>query len=205
MLFLEWIKDYLAPVLSLLLSSFAFGFTFKNEWSKKFNIDVEFLDERVSEYLVDRDSNTSPDVYYQNRFRLIPMVCITNNSSYPVTINELKLNDKYKFAFFTHVGDLYEITVESSVKKVGAMTIHTAGNIKKFRIDDVHKNMLKPPFTIQPYQSLTGVIFFTYNSSVIGQNTLTVKTSRGIKEFEINVVTQSISRKISDYIPPRQD
>lgn len=202
---MDWLKDYFAPVVSLIFSSFAFLFTLKNEYSKKFNIEVEFLDRKISEQLVDRDSATIPDVYFQDKFRLLPMICITNNSSYPVTVTELKLNGEHIFSFFTQVGDSYEITFESATKRIDEGVLATGGNTRIRHIDNVDQYLLKPPFTIEPFQSSTGLIFFTYDSSLLGKNTISFKTSRGTKEFEIEVVSQYVSKKISDYIPPRLD
>lgn len=201
MFYLNWIADTLGAYLPIILSSIALGITIKNELSKKFNIHVDFLDEKISEYLVDRDQNNHPDVYDQDSYRLIPMICITNNSSYPITITEFKLNNKHLFAFFTKVGSSYEITLKSATKVIGETILATSNEkTESLILSDLDKHLIKPPFTIGPYQSVSGFIFFAYNSSLLGDNLIQIKTSRGTKEANIAVNSQYISKKVPDHL-----
>lgn len=201
-----WFKEYFSPILSLIFSSFAFFFTLRNEKNKRFNLKFDILDEKLFEMKVDRTSNTKPDVYHQNQFRLIPMVVITNESSNPVTITEIKLNDDSVYGFATKTGSRYETTFQTNIKKVSpGITIHTADDTQAIAFEDVDNKVLKIPLTIGPYQSSAGLIMFNYHSSLIGTNTISIKTSRGVKEFKIVVSSQYISQLNTDYRPPQLD
>ncbi len=199
----DWFKDYFSPIISLVFSSFAFFFTLKNERNKKFAIKIDYLDKQISELLVDRTSNETPDVYHHQKFRLLPLVVITNLSSYPVTVTEFTLNDIYSFGAFTLTGDNYEVTYLSNAIKIGGGVIHTSDPERKIVYDDLSDKFLKPTFTIAPFESVTGLLFFRYNDSQIGKNNLTIKTSRGSKEFPLQITKQFVSQKVTDYTPPQ--
>lgn len=200
---MDWFKDFLFPLTSLVFSSFALFFTLKNETNKKFAINIDYLDKQISELLVDRTSDENPDVYHQQKYRLIPLVVITNLSSYPITVTEFMLNSTYSFGAFTLTGDNYEVTYLSNAIKIGGGVIHTSGPERKIVYGDLSNKFLKPTFTIAPFESVTGLLFFRYNDSQVGKNSLTIKTSRGSKEFPLQITKQFVSQKVTDYTPPQ--
>ncbi len=66
------------------------------------------------EWLIDRESDSKPDVYHQNKFRIIDSVLLTNNSSLPVTIIEFSISGiPDHLNAFTMIGDNYSVTVKS--------------------------------------------------------------------------------------------
>lgn len=200
---MDWFKDYFSPIISLVFSSFAFFFTLKNESNKKFSITIDFLDKQISELIVDRISDADPDVYHQEKYRLIPLVVITNLSSYPVTITEFSLNDTIVFNPFILIGNTYEVTYQSSTTKKDGVTFYSGKPERKLVYDDISDKFLKPAFTIAPFESVTGLLFFKYNDTKIGKNTLKIKTSRGTKIFPLQISKQFVSRKVTDYRPPQ--
>ncbi|MFW7432862.1 hypothetical protein [Vagococcus carniphilus] len=110
--YLIFLKDFVFPVTSLVISLIALRFLLKNENKEKFSISIDFLSEHYTEWLVDRTSKTEPDVYYQNKFRYFPIIVITNNSSLPITVNRFKINNAIEFSPFTRIGSDYQVTYE---------------------------------------------------------------------------------------------
>lgn len=58
---------------------------------------------------------------------------------------------------------------------------------------DSVKGFIDLPITIKPYESITGLLFFDYNRSIVGENSLSIETSRGTKYFPLTVNSQLIS------------
>ncbi|MGI6155039.1 MAG: hypothetical protein ACOYEB_03685 [Enterococcus lemanii] len=196
----------LFSAISVILSTFAFLFTLKNEWTKRVNLNIQFLDSSMPELKVDRTEDIIPDVYHQSPYRLFPTVVITNNSSLPITITEFKLNNGNSFGFYSKVGTLYETTYKTNQVDFGnGITATTSGSTEKVIVEFNETNLLKPPLTIKPYESVVGVLFFHYKESIIGNNQLKALTSRGEMEFPLQVSKQYISRLKTDYIPPNTD
>nr|DAF64636.1 MAG TPA: hypothetical protein [Siphoviridae sp. ctamP19] len=196
------ILSFFLPLLSFVFSTIAFLFTLKNEYNKKFNLQLQVLDENISEWKIDRFSTENPDNYFQYRYRLFPNVVITNNSSIPVTINSFSLNDKYKFSIFTNNAKHYSVTIETNSTKKDEITFYSVGKEKKIEIALDNNNVLKPVITIAPFESVTGLLFFMFDESLIGKNTITVYTSRGNKEFPLTISSQYNSVVQTGYVPP---
>lgn len=156
------ILSFFLPLLSFVFSTIAFLFTLKNEYNKKFNLQLQVLDENISEWKIDRFSTENPDNYFQYRYRLFPNVVITNNSSIPVTINSFSLNDKYKFSIFTNNAKHYSVTIETNSTKKDEITFYSVGKEKKIEIALDNNNVLKPVITIAPFESVTGLLFFMF-------------------------------------------
>ncbi len=191
-----WFKEYFSPIVSLVFSSFAFLFTLKNEISKKFNLKFSILNDKTFEMETDRNSKDNPDVYYHDKYRFLPTVVLTNESSNPVTVIDVKLNHSATFNFHTKVGERYETTFQTNVTtSEHGFDMISADKIEKIVIDNADELSLSLPLTIGPYQSVTGLLMFHYQSSIVGNNTITINTSRGSKEYEITVASQYICCK----------
>lgn len=199
---MDFVVEKIIPITSIVLSSIAIVLTLKNENTKRFKLDIELLDKNLVEWNVDRTSNKFPDRYYQFKYRLFPFIVITNNSSLPVTITSFSLNKKYSFGVFTKVGDRYESTVQTNLTRKGNITFVSDKDEIKHGISLAGEPVLNPVFTIPPYESVAGLLFFMFDESLIGKNTITVKTSRGIKEFPIIISSQYNSQLLTDYSPP---
>lgn len=207
----DWLTfslKYVPQLVSLVFSSFAFAFTFREERNKRFNLDVKIVDETIPEWEVDRTSNESPDKYWQQKYRLFVTVVITNNSSRPVTINMFSLNNKYKFGIYTEIGEYYKVTLKNgwTTKTLSNGAKMYAGGQEKFQGLNVdNETVLHPIFTIAPYELASGLLFFTFNESLVGENTIKIHTSRGDKEFPITIDKQLVSKLETDYSPPDLD
>ena len=194
----------LFSAISVILSTFAFLFTLKNEWSKRVNISLQYLEKSIHEMKIDRTEDLIPDVYHQSPFRLIPTVVITNNSSLPITITEFKLSNNSSFGFYSKVGEHYKTTYQTNIIDFGnGLSGISSDPIKTLHIELNKDNLLKPPFTIKPYESVVGALFFQYKESIFGSNQLKILTSRGAVEFPLQVSKQYISRLKTDYVPPK--
>lgn len=79
--------------------------------------------------------------------------------------------------------------------------IYAYGTGEKIGITIKDGGLLLPPITIKPYESAVGTIGFHYDTSIIGNNTLHIKTSRGIKHVPLSIWKKQISKKKTDYVP----
>ncbi|MGM0169904.1 hypothetical protein IGI39_004928 [Enterococcus sp. AZ135] len=200
---IDLLKELLLPMTSLVFSSFAFGFTLKNELEKKMNITVDFLENSLVEWLVDRESNEEPDVYHQAKIRFLPTVAITNRSSLPITITGFVLDNSIRFTKFSRYGRFYQVTIQSNKKLHSSGVISYGGTNKVVAMDLDENAVLQPPVLLKPYESLVGVLFFAYEDSLVGNTRLSVVTSRGKKVFQIRIAKQLVSQLITDYRPPQ--
>ncbi len=189
---LTLLKDLVFPITSLVISLIALYFSLKNENKEKFSISIDFFSEKHTEWLVDRKSTTEPDVYYQNKFRYFPIVVITNNSSLPITINRFKINNTIEFSPFARIGSDYKVTYEGGNFVEFNTKFYSVGPTRTMNLDSI-KGFIDLPVTIKPYESITGLLFFDYNDSIVGDNILSVETSRGSKNFPLIVTSQLIS------------
>lgn len=181
------------PLISLIFSTFAFVFTLKNEREKRFKLRINFFNsEPLSEWIVDRTEDTVPDGYWQDNYRLILPVVITNESSLPVTVINFKLNNQHIFAIDSDIENTYKVTQnnKSHLRRV-------------FKVSEKDK-LLQPVFTIGPFEAVVGYVVFHYNKSQLGNNTLTINTSRGPTEVKFKLHSVLESKLKTDYEPPHE-
>lgn len=193
----KFLSDFLIPLISLFISLAALYFSLRKE---KFSLTVDFLTKENSEWLVDRDSDDNPDVYFFEKYRFFSTLVITNNSSLPVTITEFYINEKIVFNLFSLINNDYQVTVKDNMEEIFP-GIYAYGTGEKIGITIKDGGLLLPPITIKPYESAVGTIGFHYDTSIIGNNTLHIKTSRGIKHVPLSIWKKQISKKKTDYVP----
>ncbi|MEG0619190.1 MAG: hypothetical protein RR557_07825 [Bacilli bacterium] len=193
----KFLSDFLIPSLSFFISLAALYFSLRKE---KFSLTVDFLTKENSEWLVDRDSDDNPDVYFFEKYRFFSTLVITNNSSLPITITEFYINEKIVFNLFSLINNNYQVTIKNNMEEISP-GIYGDGDGKKIGITIKDDELLLPPITIKPYESVVGTIGFHYNTSIIGNNTLHLKTSRGIKHVPLSIWKKYISKEKNDYVP----
>lgn len=183
--------------ISIVFSTIAFIFSVKNEYKKKTNLKVTLLDKHKSfELVVDRENEYTPDVYFSDKYRFLPIISISNESSLPISIIDFSLNNDATFTNFTKVGKLYRVT-HNTMWTIGKMGVQHLSNSEEYiEYDLTNTPILKPPFTLQPYEATVGIIVFSYKNSLLGNNKLYINTSR--KKQVINI---SISKKFVSKIP----
>lgn len=193
----KFLSGFLIPLLSFFISLAALYFSLRKE---KFSLTVDFLTKENSEWLVDRDSDHNPDVYFFEKYRFFSTLVITNNSSLPITITEFYINEKIVFNLFSLINNNYQVTVKNNMEEIFP-GIYGYGDGKKIGITIKDGELLLPPITIKPYESVVGTIGFHYDTSIIGDNILYLKTSRGIKLVPLSIWKKYISKEKNDYVP----
>lgn len=176
------LKDFVVPITTLVFSSFAFYISFSESRRKKFNLKIDFFS-LCEEWLIDRESNDLPDVYHQNKYRMIDAVLLTNNSSLPITITEFKIQGiDSKLNPYTRIGNSYSTTVVSPIKSIApGVTAHSGGGVKK-TADLETFPPIPLPITIAPYESVTTTLMFRYDEPLEGKNiNIEIQSSRGVK------------------------
>jgi len=131
-----------------------------------------------------------PDPFSGNQYRILSEVLITNNSSLPISIISFTLNDALSYDSYVDGGNYYLVTTsETSKTSLGS--------------PDSPINYLKPNFTIDPYTSVRGNIFFNLSYSEdffkMDNHDLKIHTSKGVFNFELKVPNHIES--ISPYNP----
>lgn len=200
------IKDFILPITSLVFSTFAFYISYTDRKNKKFNLKLDFFAE-CEEWLVDRESDSKPDVYHQNKFRIIDSVLLTNNSSLPVTIIEFSISGiPDPLNAFTMIGDNYSVTVKSMYDELPHGIRAYSGKSLKKGTDLSNFPPLSLPITIPPYESKITTLVFRYDESLVEKNiTINVLTSRGTAKFNRFVSSSQISQLDTGYVPPQLD
>lgn len=200
------IKDFLLPITSLVFSSFAFYISMSERKAKKFNLKVDSFSP-CEEWVVDRDSDDKPDHYFQNKYRILEAVLITNNSSLPVTITKFSIvGIKDELTPFTKLGKDYSVTIESPTTKLPSGVITYSGRSLKLNADLDSFPPVPIPFTLGPYESITTTLIFRYDNSLSGKNIeIKVHTSRGVKSINRLVSKSYTSQLMTDYSPPQLD
>ncbi len=200
------IQDFILPITSLIFSSFAFYISFTDKKNKKFNLGLDFFKD-CEEWLVDRESDVEPDVYHQDKYRIIDSVLITNNSSLPVTISRFSISEiPEELNAFTMIGIEYSVTIKPPYtttphggRAYSGTTIKKTADLSKFP-------PIPLPITIPPYESKITTLVFRYDKSLVNQNlTINVHTSRGIAKINRFVSLSQLSRLENGYVPPQLD
>ncbi|TWW13938.1 hypothetical protein LABALGNA3A7_01820 [Dellaglioa algida] len=198
------IVKYLIPITNFLLALFAFYFTFSKFRNEKANITLRYTN-IIRETLVDRESDSLPDVYWQDKYRLIVPIVITNNSSKPISIYSFFINNTYEFNMYTKVGGDYTTTTKTNISKSKGITHISNSPVNQTKDFLDHKNTLIPVFTLDAYGSRAGVLMFHYDSSLRKDNKLIVKTSRKDFTFDIGIEKWITSVIQTDYERPQLD
>ena len=112
-----------------------------------------------------------------------------NKSSEPISIIEFTLSDKYHFNSYSKPGGYYTITIlpDKILSKDGVLFGLGDKSICKFFLED---RWFNPIFTIEPYASVWGYIFFNISekeSMLPGVNKLKVFSSREEFEFDFEL------------------
>ena len=175
---------------SFLFSSIALYFSYKSNHEKKFNIQVTYMS-KPKEFLFDRKSDELPDFYWNEKYRLFPHICITNNSTHAVSITKFSINNSVSLTTVDLVGETYKTTISTNRKEEGGITKINAMQEKSFTYNLNDHAIIKPVVTLQPYEAVSGLLFFHYNDSLFGRsNILKIHTSRGTKEVSLNISKQ---------------
>lgn len=180
----EFILESLISIFSLVIS---FALAYRVFFQERASISL-FQDHNASRsysFSFDGWSSTNsqrsqnyPDTFSSNEFRLLSEVLITNNSSLPISIISFTLNDTLSYDSYVEGGNYYLITLKENSKVcLGSPNSPI--------------NYLKPNFTIDPYTTVRGNIFFNLNSfeNLFKKDThdLKVLTSRGVFNFKLDV------------------
>lgn len=202
----EAVKDFILPLSSLIFSTFAFYISFSERKNKKFNLKIDFLSEG-EEWAVDRESDDEPDVYYENKYRLIESVVLTNNSSLPITITKFSITGiEEEITPFTRFGVDYAVTIISPKKRLPKGGIAYSGKELMKIADLTTFPPLSIPITIGPYESVVTSLIFRYNDPLVNSKIkINIHTSRGMKRVNRRVSSSHISQLVTDYVPPRSD
>ena len=204
--FSDFLFKLVIPIFSFIFSLSAFIFSLRKEKSKKFSIHCKILNEGtyIAESIVDRESNELPDVYHQDKYRFIPTIVITNNSSLPITITSFKLNNKFSFDYFSRIGNEYKITLKDNKQIIDNRVVSF---IPQDNLEIIYEcngdAILKPVFTLQPYESTTGIIIFHYNTSQRGDCNIQIETSRGNSNIQFKISTIQESQLATTYKAPK--
>lgn len=195
---LDQITNYLIPISTVLLSFFAFFFSLSEFLSKRAKITFTLIDrEEVIEFVPDRSSKTTPDVLWNLKRRLFPTVVISNMSSNPITIIDITLNDDISFSRYRELhGPVYETTTQTNQTKFKGGILINGDDIKVTGMK-IEGEILEKVFTIPPYTSVRGTLFFAYNNSLIGRNKLKIKTPK--KDFIFDI---TVSKSCESVLPP---
>ncbi len=197
---------YLIPITNFLLALVAFRFTLFRFKEEKPNLTLKFIEDKTfSELIPDRNDTDSPDPLWQYKYRFIPTVLITNNSSKPLTIYEFSINNEIFFNNNHQIhGSKYMITLQTNryTDDDGIEFINDDSVIEiGFLIND--QELLTPVITLAPHSSLYGNLIFSYDESLPANSLLCVKTSRKDFHFELKVLKRFES--VFPYQKPQLD
>lgn len=171
-----------------------FLITLNNAYNNRASIEIRQLPGSKSALIqpdfIDTDT---PDVYWQDKYRVLIDVVIINQSAQPISIIEFVLNDKVNFNSYSLPGSQYTVTVSPEKETENGLTFHGSKRSKTYLIND---SWLQPLFDIPPYTSTRGFLFFHLPKEDlvdIGHNKLQIFTSRKtfIKDLEIYELEKS--------------
>lgn len=195
---IEFLRLNIIPIATFLISLVTLFITFANFQRNTADITCEQIGNNSLASIIkpDRVDLEMPDVYWQNDFRAIIDVIITNKSALPISIIEFTLNNKRTFNSYSKPGDRYCATTKPRNTIHNGVVFSGSEHQTIFFIED---KWLQPVFDIPPYTSIRGTLFFHFNDPndvMVGDNTLEVITSR--KNF---VFTIKISGNVHSALP----
>jgi hypothetical protein len=178
------------PIATFLIAVLTFIITFANFYRNRAKIKVLQIDNSIS-YIIKPDfiDEKTPDVYWNEDYRVIVDVIITNKSALPISIIEFTLNDDLTFNSYSRFGNIYNVTIQPMLErdKNGVLFSIGKAEIKALEIENSYIN---PVADIPPYTSVRGHLFFHYhdpNKAKVGLNNLNIKTSRGSFSFPVEI------------------
>ncbi|PGC69309.1 hypothetical protein COM21_07970 [Bacillus toyonensis] len=186
---IEFLKLNIIPIATFLISLVTFIITFANFQRNKANITCEQIGNNSLASIMkpDRIDLETPDVYWQNDFRAIIDVIITNKSALPISIIEFTLNNTRTFNSYSKPGNRYCATTQPRDTIHNGVLSSGTEHQTIFFIDD---KCLQPVLDIPPYTSIRGTLFFHFNDPndvMVGDNTLEIITSRKNFVFSIKI------------------
>lgn len=185
---------YLIPTSTFLLSIFAFFFTLTEFLKKRAKIKLDIIrKDELMELVPDRQSYTEPDVLWHFPRRLFPNVVISNLSSNPITVLDIVINDTISFEKYHDLyAPEYIATTQTDRFKVNGGFLINGDGTKQTGMR-IEGKVLDSIFTIPPYTSISGVLFFAYDKSLLGENKATIKTSTKDFNFKLTVSKECVS------------
>lgn len=196
---------YAIPISNFLIALIASFFSASTFFKTRAKLKIDFLEQKQVQYLVDRGSDEEPDPYWQAKYRYFPKVVLSNNSSHPITIYGFILNGDYLFDIDSEYGEHYTTTTTTNrTEKNGIISVNM-DPITKLKIPLSNTQVLKPVFTLKPFESCSGYLFFWYDEALPEKNKLTIRTSR--KNFSKTVKVDDIQKSVNphSYEPPPLD
>lgn len=193
---IEFIKNNLLPISTLVVSLVTFYITLRNHLETRASLKlIQVNKEKATQLLEpDRLDNSSPDVYWDSKYRVLSEVIITNNSSKPISIIEFTLNDEFTYNSYTKPGNEYQVTIRPNKQHKNGITFFGSSLIHAF---EVKKNVIVPISTIPPHTSIRGILFFNIGNDKskinIGENTLKLHTSRKVFVFKLKILEEYYS------------
>ncbi|MBC1286911.1 hypothetical protein HB818_14200 [Listeria booriae] len=181
------------PITAFLISIITFYFASATYFSKRASVKLYQLEQEKASVIIepDRESDESPDVFHNKKYRVLSEVVLVNKSSLPITVIEFILNNKLKHNSHSRAGKVYAYTgsVQKPLTEHKGVTFgRTQGNETQFF--PIEDNFFKPVFNIEPYSSVRGYVFFKYDDKElvnVGNNELTIRTSRKDFNFDLKV------------------
>lgn len=156
-----------------------------NYRSKKPNIKFEQINSRSSSvFKPDRVDTENPDVYWQDDYRAIFDVIISNRSEAPISIIEFTLNNKLILNSYTQTGGKYTVTTDDGKEEINGLTAFS-GVTKQMHFN-VDNSILNPIVNIPAHSAVRGFLLFRTNDKKDIQsekNILRIRTSRKIFKF----------------------
>ncbi len=200
---LEQIAKTIVPITNLFLAIGLFYFACSNFISGLAKLKCKVISE-PKQLLVDRNEDDIPDPYWQHKYRLLPLLVITNPTSKPITIYDFVLNDEHHFNLHSQTSEEYKVTLSSNKATKNGYTTFSNQNVRSVVYSLSKDKYIQPVFTLGPYESISGTLMFHYDTSLPTLNKLQVKTSRKDFEFEIKVAQELTSVVNSGYVPPQE-
>lgn len=182
-------------IATFLIAALTFLITFANFYKNRAVIKCEQLDTSAS-YIIKPDfiDTENPDVYWQNDYRAIIDVIISNKSAKPISIIEFTINDSLKFNSYHMPGKEYIVTTIPSYEKSSSGVVFGFGR-KEAKALPIGDQWIQPVLNIPPYSSIRGHLFFHFHEDdeiTLGDNELKIITSR--KVFLAKVTLSDIEK-----------
>lgn len=158
-----------------------------NYRSKKPNLKCEQADSRSSyTFKPDRINQENPDVYWQDDYRVIFDVIISNRSEVPISIIEFTLNKKLILNSYTQTGETYLVTTDDGKEESNGLIAYS-GKFRQIGID-LSNDILNPIVNIPAHSAVRGYLLFRTNNKddiEAQRHILRIRTSRKMFKFRL--------------------
>lgn len=161
-----------------------------NYYSSKPKISIIIPDGEFNKAIFepDRNSASDPDKFWNFKYRIFIDITISNQSRLPISIHEIRLNNRLKITPYNIVGKSYEVTTQSN-HRILENGIEVYGGSTNKRGIDINDNQLKPIIDLKPFSSVRGMLVFRYNGKIeefkYDENKLQLLTP--LKTFEFSI------------------